>query len=143
LCLLAIEMWMRRAAAAAAPSDSVDHEEAARVARLEANPAPVVRVPIPVPAPAVAPLSVRPTPLARQSPDDWRTYTDAARWLEQHGIPTNTSRQWDAWRGVIPLERSAVLRDAIRREDPANWRITWRLHRCSDSLCPCRELLPA
>src|SRR6185295_9815457 len=30
LCLLAIEMWMRRAAAPAAPSDSV--EEAARVA---------------------------------------------------------------------------------------------------------------
>jgi hypothetical protein len=32
LCLLAIEMWMRRASAAAAPRDSVDREGAARVA---------------------------------------------------------------------------------------------------------------
>jgi hypothetical protein len=32
LCLLAIEMWMRRAPVAAAPRDSVDGEEAARVA---------------------------------------------------------------------------------------------------------------
>jgi hypothetical protein len=32
LCLLAIEMWVRRASAAAAPGDSVDREEAARVA---------------------------------------------------------------------------------------------------------------
>jgi excisionase family DNA binding protein len=72
----------------------------------------------------------------------WSNYTDGARWLERHGVPMNTARQWTDWRGVIPLERSAMLRDAISRYDPTNWRITWRLHRCTVADCPCHELLP-
>jgi hypothetical protein len=116
----------------------------ARLARLEANPAPVVRVvPVPAPVPAVAPLSARPTPLVRQMRGDWHTYTDAARWLQDHGVSMNTARGWLNWRDVVPLERSAMLRDALERLRAGDFRVPWRLSWCDDALCPCRDLLPA
>jgi len=118
-------------------------ELAARLARLEGNPAPAVRVPLPAPTPAVAPLSVRPTPLVRRVSGDWRTYTDAARWLQDHGVSMNTARAWLNWRDVVPLERSAMLRDALARRDAGDFRVPWRLSWCDDPLCPCRDLLPA
>src|SRR5260221_617209 len=118
-------------------------ELSARLARLEANPPPVVRVPVPAPAQPVASLSVRPTPLVRQVSGDWRTYTDAARWLQDHGVSMNTARAWLNWRDVVPLERSAMLRDAIARRDAGDFRVPWRLSWCDDPLCPCRDLLPA
>ncbi len=118
-------------------------ELVARLAHLEANPPPAVRVPVPVPAQPVAPLSVRPTPLVRQVSGDWRTYTDAARWLQDHGVSMNTARAWLNWRDVVPLERSAMLRDALARLDAGDFRVPWRLSRCDDPLCPCRDLLPA
>jgi len=72
----------------------------------------------------------------------WRTYTDAARWLEQHGVAMNTARQWYTQaRGAIPLERSAILRDALQRAGAGDFRVPWRLHRCDDPHCPCAQLL--
>ncbi len=54
----------------------------------------------------------------------------------------NTARNWQHWKGLVPLEASAILRDAISRYDSTNWRITWRLHQCNnDLLCVCHDLL--
>jgi hypothetical protein len=77
---------------------------------------------------------------APAAPATFRTHTDASRWLDRHGVPINTSKGWPSWRQV-QLEPRAVLQDALSRYDPANWRISWRLHQCDDVLCVCRELL--
>lgn len=99
------------------------------------------RTPPAPPRPAVASLAA-----PQRHPDTggaFSSYTAAAEWLETHGVKANTARQWKQWRRVVPLERSALLRDALRRFDSTNWRIPWRLHRCDDLTCPCAELLPS
>ena len=71
----------------------------------------------------------------------FRTRADAGRWLMRHGIHSEgTPKTWPGWRDVV-LEPRAVLQLALSLYDPAQWRITWRLHRCDDPACVCRELL--
>lgn len=72
----------------------------------------------------------------------FRTRADAGRWLAQHGINESTVKTWPGWRDV-ELEPRTVLLLALSLYDPGNWRITWRLHRCADPACVCRELLAA
>lgn len=71
----------------------------------------------------------------------FKTRSDAARWLVRHGIASeSTPKTWPGWRDV-ELEPRAVLTLARSLWEPGNWRITWRLHRCEDGECVCRELL--
>ena len=71
----------------------------------------------------------------------FRTRADAGRWLMRHGINSEgTPKTWPGWRDVA-LEPRIVLQLALSLYDPANWRIPWRLHRCDDPACVCRELL--
>lgn len=73
----------------------------------------------------------------------FKTRSDAGRWLVRHGISSeSTPKSWPGWREV-ELEPQAVLQLALALYEPGNWRITWRLHRCEDSGCVCRELLDA
>lgn len=73
------------------------------------------------------------------------TRADAARWLLRHGINSpGTPKSWPGWEDVR-LTPDAVLRLAKRLQDEAdaegNWRRSWRLSRCDDASCVCRELL--
>lgn len=95
------------------------------------------------PRPPVEPLSasyaLRYT--APAGPGTFAARADAARWLMRHGINAEgTPKSWPGWRDVR-LEPRDVLRLAVSVYDPANWRITWRLHPCDDSACVCHELL--
>ncbi len=66
-----------------------------RVARLEANPAPAVRVPLPAPALAPLPRVVRPMPTVRRQesilPPGMVSRSDVA---DAHGFPLTTLRAW-------------------------------------------------
>lgn len=67
--------------------------------------------------------------------------SEAARFLVRHGLAESTARSW--WKGAgWPAEPRDALADALQRPR-ADWRVTWRLHRCDDDECPCRELLPS
>lgn len=70
----------------------------------------------------------------------FRTRADAARWLVPHGIESEyTPKSWPGWRDV-DLAPGAVLSLALSMQGRRN--AYWRLHRCDDSGCVCRELLP-
>ncbi len=69
------------------------------------------------------------------------TRADAARWLLRHGVNSeSTPKDWPGWRDVA-LDPEDVLALAIRVCDPANHRITWRLHRCDEASCVCQRML--
>ena len=70
----------------------------------------------------------------------FRTRADAGRFLERHGVNGHTARTWRGWEDV-ELEPTAILRDALARQATADWRARWRLQRCSDPTCVCRDLI--
>ncbi len=65
---------------------------------------------------------------------------DAGRWLARHGVNELTPKTWPGWRAV-ELTPRAVLALALSLMDTSNHRVTWRLRRCDDDACVCRELL--
>ncbi len=68
--------------------------------------------------------------------------TAAAKWLAEHGVNPYTARSWRGW-PPEELTPRGVLRFAIetRERSAGDWRVTWRLRRCDDPACVCRELL--
>jgi len=85
----------RRSADASADLQRTVRELSARVARLEAERAPVVPVPLPAPLPPVTAFSVRPTPILRHRlgdlPPGMMSRTDVA---DRHHFPRTTLRAW-------------------------------------------------
>lgn len=76
----------------------------------------------------------------------FRTKSDAARFLSRHGINELTPKSWRGWPPdeLTPAATLAfalgIQQDAIARGD---WRVTWRLRRCTDGACDCQEMVEA
>jgi hypothetical protein len=77
-----------------------------------------------------------------EMPATFRTHADAGRFMARHGVNERTVKSWPGWRSV-ELTPRAVLDLALTLYNPTNWRITWRLQRCDDPTCVCREMLLA
>lgn len=74
------------------------------------------------------------------APEELKTKTDAARWLDRHGVPLNTAKGWEDL--AAGMTSRAALQVAIaRKRGPEPWKAKWPLHRCDDPLCVCHELL--
>jgi hypothetical protein len=87
----------------------------------------------------------KPPPVLVQQPrpvtqSDFATRAEAARWLARHGVNVLNPKNWHGWREV-ELTPRAVLALALRVQNTARWRIPWRLEKCGDENCVCREML--
>ena len=78
------------------------------------------------------------------APLRFKTKSDAARWLARHGVNEHTPKSWRGW-PPDELTPTAVLDFALEIQEAAtarkDWRVTWRLARCGDPLCVCRDLI--
>ena len=70
--------------------------------------------------------------------------TSAARWLARHGVNEHTPKSWRGW-PPDELTPTAVLDFALETQRAArargDWRVAWRLARCDDPLCACRDAI--
>ena len=93
-----------------------------------------------VTAPPSAPSGRSPQPTSYVA-GTFRTATDAARWLLDHGLHSeSTPKSWPGW-PPSPLDKANVLSLAIERQDVTNHRVNWRLHECEVTGCVCHRML--
>jgi hypothetical protein len=90
----------------------------------------------PLPALVQRPMQ-QPSPVTQ---GDFPNRAQAAQWLARHGVNVLNPKNWHGWKSV-ELTPRAVMRLAMGIQQTARWRIPWRLVRCEDETCVCREML--